>query len=289
MVFLLKTIKTLVKDIQDRLSNPEPVNEEEVTSFSHNLARKLVDRLCEKQRKVNLRLSNIGTPCDRKLWYSINTPELGEPLPPSARLKFLIGDILEEVLLFLAKVSGHKVEHQQKEVSLYGVTGHIDAVIDGELVDVKSASTHSFRKFKDGRLKSEDAFGYLDQLGGYAHSLSKRRGHFLVGDKTLGHLTLDTHDLPDRDWERVVNNKREMLAWPKPPERQYRDKEEGKSGNRKLGLECSYCPFKAACWPGLRAFLYSSNGHNPKPVFLTVVAKQPNVPEITLKEAVADE
>ena len=49
---------------------------------------------------------------------------------------------------------------------------------------------------------------------------------------------------------------------------------EGKSGNEKLGFECSYCPYKAECWPGVRGFAYSYG-----PVFLTKVVRTPSVPE----------
>jgi len=56
---------------------------------------------------------------------------------------------------------------------------------------------------------------------------------------------------------------------------------EGKSGNMKLGVNCSYCPHKVTCWDdanngdGLRLFLYS-NG----PMWLTEVQKEPKVQEI---------
>ena len=95
----MKSINTLVSDIQQRLVSGKSFDEETVTAFAHNLAKKLANRLSEAYKSA-LRLSNIGTKCDRKLWYSINYPELAEPLPASARLKFLYGDILEEVVLF---------------------------------------------------------------------------------------------------------------------------------------------------------------------------------------------
>ena len=61
----------------------------------------------------------------------------------------MFGDILEELLLFLAKEAGHTVTGQQDTLSISGVNGHRDAIIDGRLVDVKSASSYSFRKFKN--------------------------------------------------------------------------------------------------------------------------------------------
>ena len=271
-----KNIDTLIPDIQERLTSGKPFDAETVSEFSKNLSAKLANRLAESRGRPTLRLSNVGTPCERKLWYSINTPEAAAPLSASTRLKFLFGDILEEVVLFLARASGHRVEREQEEVNVGDVKGHIDAVVDGELVDVKSASTYSFKKFKEGGLKTSDAFGYLHQLGAYLSAVGGKRGHFLAVDKTLGHLTLDTHEKTDIDYEAMVKAKQAMLAQSEPPPRAYQDEADGKSGNRKLGLACSYCPFSKTCWPGSRTFAYSRG-----PVTLTKVERLPDVPEIT--------
>jgi hypothetical protein len=190
------------------------------------------------------------------LWYSINTPEKGEELPPTAQIKFLFGDILEELLLFLARLSGHIVENEQKEVDLEGVKGHIDGKIDGVLVDCKSASSRSYDKFASHTLGSDD-------------------GAFLAIDKQLGKICLDKHPKSSVDYKSKVQATREMLAQSEPPERPYVAEPDGKSGNMKLGVACSYCLFKNTCWPGLRTFLYS-NG----PRYLTVVQRLPEVPEL---------
>jgi hypothetical protein len=227
-------------------------------------------------------MSNLGSKCARKLWYSINRPELSEPLPASARLKFLYGDVLEELLMFLARAAGHTVEDEQAEVTLEGVRGHIDGTIDGELVDCKSASSFGFKKFKEHGLQHDDPFGYLVQLDGYLTSSSslpslveRNRAHFLAVDKTLGHIALDTHARSDTDYKTLVAQRKAMLAFPQPPARAFSDEPDGKSGNRKLGLACSYCSFKHSCWPGLRVFNYSRG-----PTYLTTVGQEPKVEEI---------
>jgi hypothetical protein len=129
-----------------------------------------------------------------------------------------------------------------------------------------------------------DGFGYLTQLGGYLHAakddpIVKDRGvaSFLVIDKTLGNMCLDTYKFPEYNYNKMVADKREILAFPAPPKRTFSDVPDGKSGNRKLGVACSYCPFKAKCWPGMRTFLYSTG-----PAFLTVVSRLPNVQEVNI-------
>lgn len=277
-----KRIDTLVEDIYGLFDGTHKFSEESIKSFGEKLANHLSKRIEEQRGSPSLRLSSIGQP-DRKLWYSINTPELGEQLSPKTRFKFLIGDLLEELVLYLAEESGHKVEGAQDELDISGVKGHRDAVIDGRTVDVKSASSYSFKKFKEHRLREDDAFGYIDQLNSYMFAAKndpivsdKRTGSFLVIDKTLGHICLDSYSSNGVDYDKVVEDKREMLAQSTPPDRCYEPVPEGKSGNMKLGVQCSYCPFKKACYPGLRTFLYSTG-----PVFLTHVEREPKVPEIT--------
>jgi hypothetical protein len=279
----VKTVHTLVDDIYGLISNPSNFNPANVRSFGEALADRLSNRLSEERGSGTLRASNIGKPCDRQLWYDIHSSSDREPLPPAARLKYLFGDVLEELLLFLAKEAGHSVEHEQAEITVNGVKGHVDAVIDGRLVDCKSASSYAFTKFKEHGLESDDPFGYLDQLGTYlsgANTLpaltDKDVASFLVIDKSLGHITLDTYKKPDKDYSALVDQKREMLSKEEPPERAFTDRPFQKSGNRKLDTACSYCPFRTKCWPNLRTFIYSTG-----PVFLTSVIKEPNVPEVT--------
>lgn len=125
----------------------ETISHDVIESFSRRLAFLVAERLIKKEEEPRgLRMSNIGSPCERKLWYSINKPHEEEKLRPETLLKFLYGDLLEELLLFLAEVSGHKVEGRQDTQEISGIKGHRDAVIDGVTTDVKSASTFGFIK-----------------------------------------------------------------------------------------------------------------------------------------------
>lgn len=278
-----KTIDTLVSDIHGLFEHgngwkPDAKN---VQEFGLRLAQHIANRASEDRGPATLRLSNIGTQCQRKLWYTLNQPEKEEPLPPATRFKFLVGDVLEELLLFLAKESGHDVQGCQDQVDINGIKGHRDAVIDGRLVDCKSASTFSFKKFASNGLRQDDPFGYIDQLGGYLYAakdddlvIEKDIASFLVVDKTLGNICLDTYPAPDTDYPVKVESLKEMLKQPEPPERTFNDVPEGKSGNRKLCTQCSYCSFKTHCWPEVRTFTYAKG-----PVFLTKVDKEPKVIE----------
>ena len=78
--------------------------------------------------------------------------------------------MIEELVLSLAKASGHKVEGEQSKLNVHGVKGHRDAVIDGMTVDVKSCSSYAYKKFKEGKLKDDDPFGYISQLSSYVYA-----------------------------------------------------------------------------------------------------------------------
>lgn len=279
----LKTIDTLVDDIYGLVDQGGEIPEEMVAEFAKDLAGIVAERLSGEPREPYLRLSNLGTKCDRRLWLEIRHPELVEALPPEAKLKFLIGDLHEAILLFLARASGHSVEGQQDRITLEGVKGHRDAVIDGVLGDVKSASSFGFQKFEDGLTKDKDDFGYITQLNSYLEGsqddplvTEKSKAFFLASDKTLGKITVDIHEKDtETDYRELARQKQDMLKEDTLPPRAFSDEEDGKSGNRKLGTYCSYCPVKFSCWPNLKIYAYSG-----RPRFLTKVVRPPKVPRV---------
>lgn len=283
---MTKSITTLIEDIQNVLLKPE-ITKEQADILGKRIAETIYAKLNRSEER-KLRMSNMGTPCERKLWYSINTPELGEKLSPEARLKFLYGDIIEELVLWLAEVAGHEVTGRQAKSDIGGIPGHRDAIVDGHLLDVKSASSYSFKKFQNHLKPSEDSFGYLTQLGAYQYDYERSEPNgdprpvpaFLVIDKTLGKICLDFQpDVGNTDYEQLAERKKAVVNQPTPPGRRYFDEPDGLSGNRKLGIECSYCDFKRQCWPSLRGFVYSTG-----PRWLTQVSREPNVPEINFNE-----
>lgn len=279
---MTKIINTLVDDIYGLLGKDNPFDIIHTDEFGRALAGIIAGRV-RSDSAPSLRMSNLGSNCDRKLWYSINHPELGEVLSPNVRVKFLFGDILEALLIFLAKQSGHVVTHEQLEVEIDGVKGHIDCLIDGHLIDVKSASSISFTKFRDGTLAGNDSFGYLTQLGSYLYSCrdlldvyNRKHASFLVIDKQLGHICLSRHRFDTSRIPELVKSKRSIVSQKQlVPERGFRPEPDGKSGNQKLPTACGYCAFRQTCWPTARTFLYSSG-----PRYLTTVARLPDVPEV---------
>ena len=278
--------ETLIKDIYDLLENKKVSKDVNIDFLIHEFGesmKKIMRRQLSdwKPDRRTIRLSNVGkTPL--QLWHLMKGTE-SEKMTPSTLLKFMYGHIIEEMLLFLVKASGHKVTDEQKRCEVAGVIGHMDGRIDGTLMDVKSTSSYSFKKFKDGSLVDNDSFGYIDQLKAYAKSEGDTKIAWLAMDKQNGHLTWLEYDLEKTDHpklkedieEKIVNLKK-VLESDTAPDLCYDSIEDGKSGNQKLSMECSYCQYKKTCWPELRTFLYY-NG----PKHLVKVMNEPKVPEIT--------
>lgn len=275
-----KTVDTLVQDIYKTLENCKEIREEDISNLGVILAETISSRLLQPTKKrTHLSLSSIGKPL-RRLWYDLKEPEAGEEEPSYYRLKFLYGDIIEVLLLWLAKVSGHTVTDQQKEVNHYDVIGHIDSIIDGEVIDVKSASQRSYAKFLTGNLVHDDPFGYLAQIASYDKEVGQGHPGFLVANKVTGEICLYRPDVDFDcpDTKVVIENCREALSKDTPPEKRCYDPEPaGTSGNMQLSKGCSLCPYKLKCWDNLRAFKYASGVQ-----YLTKVVKEPKVEEIKI-------
>lgn len=280
--------KTLPEDIYGLL---DPDNDHEVTEKNVEWAGEIFkqvlrDRFRKREPRKGERaivFSSLGKQ-DRQLWYKANMPEKAEKMHGKQIFKFLYGDMLEILLLFLSKESGHEVTHAQHRVEIDGIGGYMDAIIDGVPVDVKSASPFSFQKFNNGAFVFDDPFGYVKQLSGYCHAVdSTDRGGFLVADKVDGSICfaeLDGLTIKGNPPSPRIAHLREVVNSETPPERCYPAVPEGKSGNMKLGVGCSYCEFHDECWKdsnggrGLRKFYYSRG-----PVWLTKIVKPPKVDE----------
>ena len=283
-----KKLNTLVDDIYKKLSalgegKSLDLSEEVIEQFGESMKDVLRHWSTPLPRsEASLRMSNIGRP-NRQLWYDLKSPTEPQPIPPATFIKFLYGHMLEEVVLLLVKLAGHKVSDEQKEVKVKGVQGHMDCIIDGEVIDIKTASGYAFKKFRDGTLREDDTFGYLAQLAGYEAGHGTSGGGFLAMNKESGELALYIpEDLDKPNVESKITIVRKSLKDKNPPELCYHPVPDGMSGNMKLPRGCIYCRHKLECHKdtnegkGLRVFQYAKGL-----AYLTKVMKEPKVKEIT--------
>ena len=293
----MKDIRDLEKDIYKVLDSgidhdPSPnLAAEYAMRIGGEMAKATRPRSQEREHG-KLWASDLGENCLRKQYYKFNSTDDKEQLLGHTKFKFLYGNILEEAVLYLAEEAGHDVAHQQSRVETdfnngWVVSGRVDAVIDGVLVDVKSTSSFGYKKYeKEGLNPGNDTFGYLWQLGFYYH-----HSEFVHADDEAGFVWIDKqngHILYNSTWDYIPSAQQiatkvdhlsdaavrlDPFRIPPVPE--------GTSGNMKLSTKCSYCDYKKKCWEdanggkGLRTFLYS-NG----PVYMTKVKREPKVEEL---------
>lgn len=283
----MSSLNSVVPDIYNHLSKlsdgqPLPLTDKDLDDVTVKIREALEAwaRPAKRDSNFTVRMSNIGKP-SRQLWFESKDENIRNDIDAPTQIKFLYGHLLEEIVLMLVEMAGHKVTDQQKEVKVEGVVGHMDCKINGEVVDVKTASKFAFNKFKNNRLAQDDPFGYLGQLSGYETAEGTDNGGFLVLNKESGELCMHIPDLEDKiNVKEKISGLIPALSLDTPPERCYDPIPDGKKGNKKLPKPCSWCKYKYSCHQdanggqGLRTFKYS-NGL----AYLTEVVVEPKVEE----------
>lgn len=278
----MKSIDTLVSDIHAAIGGVDVSTPITMGVDICNAYKKQISIPIKKERAdKTLYFSELGDVCPRRMWFKYHQPSSGEDITSTTRVKFLYGDVLESLVLQLAKDAGHTVSREQEGVeyvhaaSGWRVRGRIDAVIDEVVVDVKSVTKMSEKKFHDGL--TDDPFGYYGQLNGYASVLGNNNAGFLTIQKELGHIHYFPQIVDPSVFAYGVARAVDSIERVTPKEAVLGDvPQSGTSKNRKLCTTCSYCPFKMKCFPDLRSFAYAG-----KVEHLTKVVDVPRVPEIT--------
>ena len=283
-----KQLDTLITDIYDKVEmlgrgEAIDVSEEDLDKFGEFMKQALVDWITPRANtKPTLRMSNVGKP-NRQLWFDMNSERESKGFNAPTMIKFLYGHILERVVLFLTELGGHEVTDEQKEIKVNGILGHMDCKIDGEVIDIKSASNYAFQKFKNGTLAEDDPFGYMAQLAGYEEAEGTSNGGFLAINKETGELSLfQPQELDKPNIKARITKLKSEIKSKTLPDFCYQPVAEGTSGNFKLPRGCSWCQHKFECHKdsnngeGLRVFEYSKGL-----TYLTKTVREPKVKEIT--------
>ena len=284
-----KNLSTLVEDIYQTVTDITGGDKEVPDELLNELGQKIARTIKtwstpQHHNKFKLRMSNIGRPA-RQLYYSQkDTQEIKHHA--STQIKFLYGHIMEDLLIFLTKLSGHSVTDEQKEVLVDDVLGHMDCKIDGEVIDIKTASGFGFKKFKNKTLAEDDPFGYVSQLAGYERAEGTANGGFLALNKESGELTLyQPEDLDKPNVNTLISNIESALKGDTPPDKCYKPIKSGSKGNMKLPMGCVYCSHKFVCnadtngGKGLRVFKYAKGLE-----YMTKVVSLPKVEELLYAE-----
>lgn len=243
----MKTIDTLVQDVYKVMQtrNTKTNVKEIADTVGKEVAEAIEQAFGEPQPKNGLRMSGIGK-CERAQWYSVKGYEQ-EEIEGQVYLTFLTGHIMEAVLLGIIEIAGHTVTGKQQKHEVEGVKGSQDCYIDGELVDVKTASDWSFNnKFDENGIKS-DTFGYIKQLSGYGKTEGRDTGYFLAFNKNKSTLKLCKQEL-ESDIDKHIIQLKEKMELDEPPMRIAKATTVGKDGRERLSMDCAFCGHKENCY-----------------------------------------
>jgi hypothetical protein len=233
-----------------------------IEEFGERAKELLSRKLNEKaDRKFSLRMSNIGRPlCQlqaQKFGFEKEYPD------NFFQVRMMFGDIIEVLAIIIMKAAGINIQSEQVLVSSEaGIEGTFDVEIEDKIWDIKSASPFAFEhKFKGKTIQDlwrDDSFGYVCQGIGYATSVGKRFGGWIVIDKVSGEWTV-LEAKYDEQFEqevlaKIAENTR-VINSDEPFKRDFDDIPElhykRPTGNRILSRTCGYCPYKRNkdCFP----------------------------------------
>lgn len=277
-------ISTLIQDVQSATEGKYgPISDELMDWYLEGCRNLAYLQTAEPKPRKYIGVSAAGQP-DWKLWHTFNDPDSFRKLTAQTRMMFNIGHVQELQVLMLAKHSGHEVITCDESLEGFGVKGHFDAIIDGQLVDVKTTSPYGYSKFEKSTILQSDPYGYIKQLAGYAAFTGHKDGYFWAIQKSTAEMCL-TYIPEEYMWEGEQNltYKANMVRGPKPTKMCWEDDKadvhyrpvEKDNGNVEIPKGCQFCERNHVCHADVRAFKYANNTQ-----YLMKVKSKPRVPEL---------
>ena len=279
-----------VQKYLDKVSkSPVQADKKLVEEFGEACKNALLKQFTDDRRsKFEIRMSNAGRPLCQLQMEAKGVK--GEGQPYNVKIRNTFGDLIEALALFIMKSAGVNVKNEQKKVTYEfegnKIEGKQDVEIENKIWDIKSASPYSFdKKFgEEGGFQEvvrDDTFGYASQGFLYSESQDKDFGGWIAINKSTGEWAVcETPKLVEPYKSEAIKKAKDNVKAIKdgiPFKRQYDAIEEtfrGKpTGNKVLGLACSFCPYKLPCWGSKLQLLpqQQSKGKNPKWVWYTEV------------------
>jgi len=271
-----QAIQVFLENIEDR--TPEELDSF-IEEFGDNCKKALRECLLVKRSEepFSIRMSNIGKPLRQLLLEKLYGRSI---MDAQMRLKMTYGYMWESFLVFLLKASGLNLTTNQKisadieydEGKRLKVNGSYDIKIDGEIWDVKSASSWSFdNKFVSlATMEADDPFGYVGQGAGYGTADKSRFAGWIVIDKSDGRIKLvetpkgkEYFDWLVRQAQALKDKIKWIMTKPNelPPCEGVVEETFNKklTGNKHLNATCGFCSYKYKCHPEL---VYAEESHS---------------------------
>ncbi|UZV39987.1 hypothetical protein LPP2_g19 [Leptolyngbya phage LPP-2, strain SPI] len=158
----------------------------------------------ERQQENRLRVSSLGKYAVVQALQCFGVHEDRGNIRGAQADMFHVGDVTEAKLIALMKAYGLQVTHEQHEVTWHGVLGHMDCVVDGMVIDVKTCNDGNFKRYQ-----KKLPLTYLTQIGVYADALKYANCGILLYNRNTCELALS---VPDHDDIKEALERAEHIA-----------------------------------------------------------------------------
>lgn len=207
----------------------------------------------EKSGRGYLGYSEVGDPCERKLFFSFHDKE--KVFEPRIKRIFEIGHILEDYAVELLRRSGLSVWNVNPETSEqyrvrhpdYPISGGMDGVVKGlpesdrpHLLEIKTANNNRFKQFvKHGVQKTE--VKYWSQVHSYMKHFKLDRCLFMVINKNDSDLYFER--IPFDPFEAEVADQKAIRVVTAE-----KAEDLDRIAKKRTDFKCKWCKYKEKCF-----------------------------------------
>lgn len=197
----------------------------------------------DEKKRGYLGMSEIGHPCERKLWFSFRgfTPK---PMEGRSIMIFRFGDHVEADVIDWLRAAGYRIEGQQEPFLDHDrwFAGHCDGIIHEvtkrpHILEVKSAKDKKFKAFKSfGVLQTSET--YYCQAQCYMGYAGLERALFVIQNKDTCEIYTERVYFDTALFDSLKAKARRIITAnePLPPE------------FLSDSFECTWCDHRTICW-----------------------------------------
>jgi hypothetical protein len=197
--------------------------------------------------------SQMGDPCDRKLWYAFRWTHYPDNKPGRMLRLFETGHREEARMIAELQAIGCEITDEQQKVSLARghLRGKIEGVISGvveapktqHLLECKTHKAESFRAIVKHGLREKKLEHWIQVLLGM-HAKGLTRSFYIAHNKDTDELHTVRHEYDPVEAMQIEARANRIVDVHTPPPKLHENPES------KAAFHCTYCPAKALCHEG---------------------------------------
>jgi hypothetical protein len=199
------------------------------------------------RHKKYLGMSQVGDPCERKLWYDFRK-FTRKPFEGRMALLFNEGDIYEEKLVKYLTLAGYGIERTGKDQLEFSdfdelFKGHSDGLIHGvtrrtHVLELKTANKNKFASFQRFGIQKTYPV-YYSQAQCYMGYSGFERALFVVYCKDNSNIYTERIHFIRQDFEALRQRALRIISANEPLSRAF---------DSSAVMDCQWCDYRLHCW-----------------------------------------